>query len=61
MLLHAMGMVNMASEVPVWQQFCLLYNMVATVKFYNLTVNPLTPLSDQERISPYNINKISTR
>ena len=24
-------------------------------------VNPLTPMSDQNRISPYNINKISTR
>ena len=23
--------------------------------------NPLTPMSDQERISPYNINTISTR
>ena len=25
-----------------------------------ITVNPLTPISDQDRISPYNINKIST-
>ena len=24
-------------------------------------VNPLTPISDQERISPYNINTVSTR
>ena len=24
-------------------------------------INPLTPMSDQERISPYNINTISTR
>ena len=23
--------------------------------------NPLTPMSDQDRISPYNINTISTR
>ena len=26
-----------------------------------ILVNPLTPMSDQERISPYNINTISTR
>ena len=26
-----------------------------------ITLNPLTPMSDQERISPYNINTISTR
>ena len=25
-----------------------------------ITVNPLTPISDQDRISPYNINTIST-
>ena len=27
----------------------------------NKSVNPLTPMSDQDRISPYNINTISTR
>ena len=27
----------------------------------NLLFNPLTPMSDQDRISPYNINTISTR
>ena len=26
-----------------------------------LYVNPLTPMSDQDRISPYNINTISSR
>ena len=26
-----------------------------------LLINPLTPMSDQEGISPYNINTISTR
>ena len=26
-----------------------------------ILVNPLTPMSDQDRISPYNINIISTR
>ena len=26
-----------------------------------LIVNPLTPMSDQDRISPYNINTMSTR
>ena len=25
------------------------------------TLNPLTPMSDQDRISPYNINTISSR
>ena len=28
--------------------------------FWNV-LNPLTPMSDQERISPYNINTMSTR
>ena len=27
----------------------------------NKSVNPLTPMNDQDRISPYNINTISTR
>ena len=26
-----------------------------------ITVNPLTPMSDQDRISPYNINTVSTK
>ena len=26
-----------------------------------IDVNPLTPMSDQDRISPYNINTISSR
>ena len=26
-----------------------------------LIINPLTPMSDQDRISPYNINKTSSR
>ena len=33
-----------------WNVFALLHN-----------INPLTPISDQDRISPYNINTISTR
>ena len=28
---------------------------------FSLQLNPLTPMSDQNRISPYNINTISTR
>ena len=28
---------------------------------FELPINPLTPMSDQGRISPYNINTISTR
>ena len=27
----------------------------------NFSLNPLTPMSDQDRISPYNCNTISTR
>ena len=27
----------------------------------HLTLNPFTPMSDQDRISPYNINTISSR
>ena len=29
--------------------------------FHNDKFNPLTPTSDQDRISPYNINTMSTR
>ena len=28
---------------------------------HSKSFNPLTPMSDQDRISPYNINTISTR
>ena len=28
---------------------------------YVIVVNPLSPMSDRDRISPYNINTISTR
>ena len=28
--------------------------------FYHFPLNPLTPMSDQDRISPYNINTISS-
>ena len=37
-------------------QCFITYNMVWESK-----VNPLTPMSDQDRISPYNINTISNR
>ena len=33
---------------------------IATGKHY-LPFNPLTPMNDQDRISPYNINTISRR
>ena len=29
--------------------------------FFTFNLNPLTPMSDQERISPFNINIISSR
>ena len=28
--------------------------------FYQIALNPLTPMSNQDRISPYNMNEIST-
>ena len=31
------------------------------VKVTKQLINPLTPMADQERISPYNVNTISTR
>ena len=36
-------------------------NVVACDVYWNRLVNPLTPMSDQERISPYNLNTISSR
>ena len=29
--------------------------------YFAVLINPLTPMSDQDRISPYNINTISSR
>ena len=45
----------------------MLFNSTINDWFHNVlknlnclkSVNPLTPMSDQERISPYNINQIS--
>ena len=34
---------------------------VAEVSLDMPVVNPLTPMSDQEKISPYNINTVLTR
>ena len=34
---------------------------LSLILHYFLDFNPLTPMSDQNRISPYNINTISTR
>ena len=39
-----------------WEQVLLLVNQLSVVLF-----NPLTPTSDQDRISPYNIDTISSR
>ena len=40
--------------------FCHYSSINFLMRWYNL-VNPLTPMSDQVRISPYNINTISAR
>ena len=32
-----------------------------TLNLQNMSLNPLTPMSDQDRISPYNTDTISTR
>ena len=34
---------------------------VKSLETMGIDVNPLTPMSDQDRISPYNINTISSR
>ena len=39
----------------------LLDTMTSRSKHGYWSVNPLTPTSDQDRISPYNINTKSTR
>ena len=45
----------------------LLYIMIkslfphACIQNHIIHINPLTPMSDQDRISPYDINIISTR
>ena len=41
-----------------------LYSLTIITQLFEqmkCTVNPLTPMSDQDRISPYNVNTISTR
>ena len=35
--------------------------LVVVLFIWNIVINPLTPMSDQDRISPYNIDRISTR
>ena len=35
--------------------------LVVILFIWNIVINPLTPMSDQERISPYNIDRISSR
>ena len=41
----------------------LAINMIFlwTLSLWDSTISPLIPTSDQDRISPYNINKISNR
>ena len=41
---------------------CLQYFNIISINVRNITgVNPLTPTSDQDRTSPYNINTVSCR
>ena len=52
--------------VSIFYQLTSEKNQVYTgnLKYFQQTlllINPLTPMSDQEGISPYNINTISTR
>ena len=49
-------------------KFCFAYSAnslfwinTCNLSAFMLKFNPLTPISDQDRISPYNINTISTR
>ena len=35
--------------------------LVVILFIWNIVINPLTPMSDQDRISPYNIDRISSR
>ena len=39
----------------------LSYKPLSHSWYNDIMVNPLTPMSDHDRISPYNINAISTR
>ena len=39
-------------------KFMIIVNFPCVLQF---TLSPITPMSDQDRISPYNINTISTR
>ena len=38
-----------------------MFNNQELLKLVMVSFNPLTPTSDQDRISPYNINTISSR
>ena len=40
------------------KEWCIAFMKYASILY---TFNPFTPMSDQDRISPYNINTISTR
>ena len=67
--LHAIHVIIRASYINENYELAIrnLYQFLSSLVLQNglrgtfRSFNPLTPMSDQDRISPYNINTISTR
>ena len=49
------------SVITYWKLAAVKCHPDTIVKVTKQLINPLTPMTDQDRISPYNINTISTR
>ena len=48
------------SMFEAWPGICVVF-LGKTLYCHSGSLNPLTPMSDQDRISPYNIDTISSR
>ena len=53
--------VNLVEQTEKSSQKTMEVRMTTMDLHFHASLNPLTPMSDQDRISPYNIHTISTR
>ena len=53
--------VNLVEQTEKSSQKTMEVRMTTMDLHFHDSLNPLTPMRDQDRISPYNINTISTR
>ena len=53
--------VNLVEQTEKSSQKTMEVRMTTMDLHFHASLNPLTPMNDQDRISPYNIHTISTR